>query len=132
AQDLRLRMYKRRGILQLIAESVRAAGLVVAAARPVAAGERLIDEPTVDEHVERGLGRAHLHRAERLRPELLDGRERFIDGARHRETPPQFARFVDVLAGAEPKHDIAFLAVLDFERHLDRGTGVEPRADLAG
>jgi hypothetical protein len=46
------RQRQRQDILQLIAKSVRAAGLVIAAARPEPARDRLIQEPAVHQRVE--------------------------------------------------------------------------------
>ena len=59
---------QRHRVLQLVAEAEGAAGLVEAAARPDAAGERLVEQPAVGQDVERGVGRLHLHRAERVLP----------------------------------------------------------------
>ncbi len=53
----RLGVDQRHRVLQLVAETERAAGLVVAAARPEAARERLIEQPAVGQHVERRIGR---------------------------------------------------------------------------
>ncbi len=131
AQQFRLGVQQRHCILKLVAKSIGAARLVVAAPRPIAACERLIDEPTIDEHVERRLGRMHLHGAQCPRPVFVDRVERIVDGVRHGEAAQQLARFIHVLAGPESKHDLALIAVVDFERHLDRSARVEPRADFA-
>ena len=64
----RLGMHQRHRVLQLVAEAERAAGLVEAAARPHAAGERLVEQPAVGQHVERRVGRFDLHRAQRAAP----------------------------------------------------------------
>ena len=70
AHEPRLRMHERHRVLQLVAEAEGAAGLVVAAARPEAAGQRLVQEPAVGQHVQRRVGRLDLHRAERAAPVL--------------------------------------------------------------
>ena len=54
-----LGVHERHDVLQLIAESVRAARLIERRARPHAAGERLIERPAIHHRVERGLRRAH-------------------------------------------------------------------------
>ena len=68
AQQRGLRVHQRHRVLQLVAEAEGAARLVVAAARPDAAGERLVQQPAVGQQVERRIGRLHLHRAERVVP----------------------------------------------------------------
>ncbi|HBF52182.1 MAG TPA: hypothetical protein DDX04_19620, partial [Massilia sp.] len=55
-------------ILQHVAEAVCAARLVMAAARPHAAGNRLVQQPAVGQHVERRVGRGDAHRAQGLVP----------------------------------------------------------------
>src|SRR5205814_66998 len=49
----------RHRILQLVAEAKGATGLVVAAAPPETAGDGLVEQPAVRQHVERRIGRAH-------------------------------------------------------------------------
>ena len=58
ARDLRRGMQQRQHVLQLIAEAVGAAGLVIAGAAPDAAGQRLIHQPPVHHRVERIVRRA--------------------------------------------------------------------------
>ena len=57
---------ERRGVLELVSEAEGTAGLVVAAARPQAAGHRLVDQPAVDQHVQRRVRCLDLHRTEDL------------------------------------------------------------------
>ena len=70
AQQLRPDDAERHHVLELVAEAEGAAGLVVAGARPEAAGQRLVQQPAVHHHVERVVGRPHLHGAEQLVPAL--------------------------------------------------------------
>src|SRR5262249_3207083 len=51
-------------VLELIAEPVRAARLVEGGAPPEPTRERLVEQPAVDEQVERRVGRLHLEAAE--------------------------------------------------------------------
>ena len=60
-------------ILELIAESIGAAGLIARRARPHPAGEGLIEQPAVEQDVHRSIGSPHLHRAEDVVPSLGDG-----------------------------------------------------------
>ena len=77
--QLRPRVQQRQDVLQLIAESERAAGLIGAAARPDAAAQRLVQQPAVDDEIERVVGRVHLDRAEALVPHPLGLGERRFD-----------------------------------------------------
>ena len=60
AREGRPREQQRHHILQLIAEAECAAGLVVAAARPQPAADRLIQQPAIDQRIEGIVWRAHL------------------------------------------------------------------------
>jgi hypothetical protein len=82
AQQLRLRMDGGHRVLQLVAEAERAAGLVVAAARPHAAGDGLVHQPAVGENVQLGLRRLDAYRAQRLLPVRVHGGQRLVRGGR--------------------------------------------------
>ncbi len=58
-------------VLELVAEAERAARLVEARARPVPAGEHLVEQPAVGQQVERRVGRLHLHDAQATLPAAL-------------------------------------------------------------
>ena len=68
AQQLGLRQPQRHRVLQLIAESIGAAGLVEAGASPGAAGQRLIEQPAIHHDVERTVWRLDLHVSRELFP----------------------------------------------------------------
>ena len=57
---------QRHHVLQLIAEPEGAPRLIVAATRPDAARQRLIDQPAVDQQIHSGIRRLDLHGAERM------------------------------------------------------------------
>ncbi len=61
ADQPRLGVNERHDVLQLVAEAERAARLVIPAARPESAGERLVDQPAVGEHVDGFVGGLDLH-----------------------------------------------------------------------
>jgi hypothetical protein len=65
-----LRVDERHHVLQLIAETEGAPRLVGCASRPKAARQRLVQEPSVGQHIEGLVGCFHLHGAERVRPVL--------------------------------------------------------------
>ena len=68
AAQLRLGGEQRQHVLQLIAESERAAGLIRSAPRPEPAAQRLADQPPVDDEIERVVRRVDLDGAERFVP----------------------------------------------------------------
>ena len=76
ARQIGPREGQRHHVLQLVAEAERAAGLVVAAARPEPAAHRLIEQPAVHQRVERIVGRPHLDRVERVVPRRVHPRAR--------------------------------------------------------
>ncbi len=63
---------ERHSVLQLIAKSVGAAGLIESRSRPDAACKRLIEHPAVENDVQGSVRRFHLDRAENLLPMLDD------------------------------------------------------------
>ncbi len=63
-----LRMHQRHHVLQLVAETVGAARLVVTAASPQTAGQGLVQQPAIGQYVERRIGSRYLYRAERALP----------------------------------------------------------------
>ena len=82
ARQVRPGKRERHDVLQLIAESVRAAWLEVPGASPEAAADVLIDEPSIHQDVERIVRRAHANRIERAVPGRPNHLER-LAGARH-------------------------------------------------
>ena len=68
AEQVRPRVHEGDDILKLVAEPECAAGLIWAAARPHTARERLIQQPPVDEHIERLVGCPDLNGRQRLIP----------------------------------------------------------------
>ena len=73
---------QRHDVLELVAEPVGAARLVEARPRPEAAGEHLVEQPSVGQEVERGVGRAHLHGAKQASQPALHVLERLRGAAR--------------------------------------------------
>ena len=57
-------MEERHHILELVAKTVGAARLVKGGTPPDATAQHLIEQPAIDQEIERGLGRAHLDRFE--------------------------------------------------------------------
>ena len=123
---------QRHHVLQLIAEAEGAARLVVAGARPEPAADVLIEQPAVHQHVERIVRRADLDRRRASRPRTrCTVRER---GRRQRR------RVRDARSAARawsrsvpwPSRNTSRrrLARLQHDAHVQRGAGIEPRAEL--
>ena len=123
---------QRRRVLELVAEPVRAAGLVVPAPSPVATGQRLVLQPAVDQQVQGGVRRLGVHDAQRPFPEFPDALQGQPRAGRAAEPPDQLLGLVGIVAGAQHEDQFALLAVGQVERHLQRRAGVEARARLAG
>ena len=127
ACDRRLRHAQSHRILQLIAIAPGAARLVERRACPHPADERLVEEPAVQEHVHRPVGRLHLDRAERLIPEFADCLERCVQ---IRAAIPLYQLERPASRGflAEEEHDLGLLARLQGQGRLQRAAGIEARA----
>src|SRR5437867_2347885 len=67
--QIRSRVQERQDILKLVAKSEGASGLIRTAARPDAATERLIQQPTIHHEIEGIVRCADLYRAQRVVPE---------------------------------------------------------------
>ncbi len=68
AEQLRLGMHQGHRVLELVAETERAARLIESGAGPHAAGQCLINEPAVGQEIDRRVGRFHIDHAERPAP----------------------------------------------------------------
>ena len=119
------------GVLELVAEAVRAAALVVPGAAPVAAGERLIFQPAVRQHVDGRVRRVDVERAQRAAPELPHGLERPPGLSRAGVAGAEPAGVGLVVARAQREDDCPLLAGAEVDRGHDRGAGVEAAADAA-
>src|ERR1019366_227397 len=128
------REHERQDVLELVAEAVRPARLVVAGARPEAAGEVLVEEPPVHEQVEGVVGRRDPDGAERLFPERLHGGELGLcrgDAAGSGVAPEESAGLVEVAPLAEEEHDAPRLARQEVQTHLQCRARIEARAEAA-
>ena len=131
ASLLRVCECQRRAILKLVAEAVGAACLIEGGARHDAAGQRLIEQPAVQQDVHGAIRRLDLDRAEQCppvlrhlvqngveigRPVAADEGRGFFGCAALSEEPDDFGRF-----SRGKVHDA-----------LQGGTGVEPGAGRTG
>ena len=127
AQQLRSAGCERHRILQLIAETECATGLIEAGACPQATRERLVQQPTIHQHVEQRIGRGDGNRVEQRVPMRTAAALATFDieqrGARQR------ARCVAGAAVAEHERAFARLSRLDGQRRRDHRARVEARTD---
>ena len=131
AQHARAGMDERHRVLQLVAETVGSAGLVVAAARPHAAGDGLVHQPAVGQQVQRRIGCPHLHGAECVTPVRMHRGERRPRGGAAAVALHQLSGLVRAAAHAEAEDDFARLPGRELDHHLDRPAGVERGAGAA-
>ena len=76
AEQRRPRVDQRHGVLELIAKTKGAAGLVKACARPQAARQGLVEQPAVGENIEGWIWRFDVNRGEcviPMTPDRLEG-----------------------------------------------------------
>ncbi len=128
AGELALRDDQRDHVLELIAESVRATGLVERGSRPQAAGQRLIDEPAVQHDVQRAIRGLHLDGRLDVVPRPLDlAQEGAVIGAT--PTPHEVERRLAALGLAEHDHDLSAFPRRQLEARLQRGTRIHARPE---
>src|SRR5438477_2760320 len=130
ACQIRPRHAKRHYVLKLITETVCAACLVESCPSPDAASESLIEQPAVQQNVERAIRGLHLHGAENGIPSLRDFCQHGVEVG--------FAVFCEqrlrVGPGcrlAEKENDFTCAISAEEDRRLQRGAGIESRADPA-
>src|SRR6185437_8968168 len=116
----------RETILQLVAETVGAARLIETGARPHAAGERLVEQPAIEQEIHRTVGCLDLDGAERFVPKGVHIREQGIEigvaGARD-----EGLRLAAALRLAECDDDFGFGAGRQADFGLQHAAWIEPR-----
>ncbi len=109
AYQARLGVNERRHILQLVAETKCASGLIERVPAPQATRQHLIEEPTIRQQVERLVRRFDLDGAERVRPVDVDCGERVPCGGGATIAPYERSRRVVARGSAEQEYDGADL-----------------------
>ena len=132
AREGRLGMHQRQDVLQLVAESVSAAGLVESRPAPEPAAQGLVEQPAVRHDVHRGVGRIHVYGAERAVPVVPDSFQRDAAGVRAAKALDQILHVGGTAPDPEAETRFLFLSGREVEGHLQRAARVEGRADLAG
>ena len=128
----RFGMDHRHRVLQLVAEAERAARLVVAAAREEATADRLVQQPAIGQHVDTRLRGFHLDGAKRMQPVHAHRVERIVGGIDAARALGQRNRLAPAFSEAQAEHGFATLQRFQIERYLDRGAGIQARAEPAG
>ena len=116
-------------ILDLVAEPIGAARLVIAAAGEEAAGNRLRRSPVVQEGVERIVRSTHHQAAEEILPDASTRAAADLAAATWRcaVTSSRTAAFRSLSEGED---HFALLSRRQIEDEMHRGAGIEPRPDL--
>ena len=131
AHPRRLGVHHRHRVLQLVAESECAAGLVIATAREEAAADRLVQQPAVREHIDARLRGFHLDRAERTQPVDAHRVQRIVRGIAAARALGQRDRLAPVATQPQPEYGLAGLPGVQRDRHLDCGARVQACAELS-
>ncbi len=124
---------QRHDVLQLIAKAERPAGLVVPAARPEAAADRLVQQPAIHQHVERVVRRVHLHGVERPIPRPpapgASAASASSDAAVARD---ELAGMIAIGALSQQEEELAPFSRPQDASNLKRRARIQARADVSG
>jgi hypothetical protein len=131
AHEVRPGVDERHHVLQLIAETEGPARLVGSAPRPETARYGLVQEPSVDQHIERGVRCFHLHGAQCVIPVLPHLIESPARRSRSPEAIRQVAGVIVAPSYAEREDDLTLFPVRYLEGHMDRGAGIQSGPHLA-
>jgi hypothetical protein len=118
-------------VLQLVAEPERAARLIEPRAGPHAAGQRLIDEPTVGQEIDRRVGRFQMDHAQRPAPVIPHALDRPMGAVDAAEPLRQGLGLGRSARGADRKRDDPLLSVFHRQRRLQGGARIVARPDAA-
>jgi hypothetical protein len=131
AHEVRPGVDERHHVLQLIAETEGPTRLVGSAARPKTARQSLVQEPSVDQHIERRIRCFHLNGAECVIPVLPHRLREPARSGRSPEAIRQVAGVIGVTSYAEREDDLTLFPVRYLEGHMDRCAGIQSGPHLA-
>ena len=121
---------ERHHVLELIAKAIGAARLIKRRARPDTTGQRLIEQPAVEQNVHSTIRSCYLHRTKDVIPVLHDRAQGPIKiGAAVKRD--QRSRFFHGRRLAEEKDDLGTAPRTQLHRRLQGGAWVEAGADFA-
>jgi hypothetical protein len=128
ACERRPRHAQRHDILQLIAKPIGAARLIERRARPQRQTKRLIEQPSVEQHIHGSVGRFHLKDAQGLIPVIGDGPQNRIEiGSPIALQQGEGVGFRRLFA--ENQHEFVCFARPQAELRLHRTAGIQSAAD---
>ncbi len=129
---MRFRVDQGHHVLQLIAESKRASRLIVAAARPKTAGDRLIQQPAIGKHIERLIGGLHMDRSQRMCPMMPNGFQRRTACRRPSEATNELTGILSIFSNSQPEGTVALLTDGEVEGQLNRATRIQSGPHFPG
>ena len=133
AREVRSSKDQRKHVLQLIAESVRAARLIERRPSPDAARQRLIEEPAVQHQIERPVGGANLHRSQQVVPVAARLLQRLLCGwaaaCRVAVTLNNLSRLGGILRISKETDQRPLLLRLERDGHLDGPAWIQSGSD---
>ena len=119
-------------ILKLVAKSVGAARLVKRGPGPEPATDHLVQQPSIQEQIEGGIGCVNLDGLEDAIPLSARLLECNLGLARFPEPSNQLVRRCEVIGLAEEEDDLGGFLWIQLEAGLDGRTGIDSRAGASG
>ena len=123
---------EREGVLQLVAEAVRAARLVEPGATPEATGQGLVQQPVIHQQIDGCIGRLDVDSAQIALPGFPDLFQHAPGSVNAAMLYQQGSRIVFAVGRAEHEDDLRLFAGRNLNRRLDRRAGVDAAADPVG
>src|SRR5205807_833888 len=128
ARYLRLRVNQRHHVLQLVAKTKRPARLIESRSSADTARQGLIEQPTIDQSIHRGIRRSDFDSPKCLVPEFEHGLKGFVHLMQVAKTRVDLARLFDRFSLTQKKNYFSRFAGREFKARLDRRAGIEPGA----
>ena len=132
ARDVRLAIDKRHHVLQLIAKTKSAAGLIESSARPHATRERLVQQPAVEHRVQCRVGCVYFDSSEQFVPVGQHAFEGGVNVSRVTESRDYGLRRLFRLRFAEQEDHFACFVGRELDTRLDRRARIEAGAVSSG
>ena len=118
-------------VLQLVAKTKGAAGLVEGRACPKPASQNLVQQPSVGHNIQRAVRRLNLHGAQRVLPVLLHRVQRLVRGGRATPALQRRASLFGRSARTQAKNDLVRLPWGEHDRNAQGRTRVQCHTDTA-
>ena len=125
----RIHVLDRQNVLQLIPEPEGPTRLVVARAGQDPRGDCLVEQPAVQQEVQRRRRRAHARRAQQSVPVLAQVSPRGVEGLGLAPLADELTRVVRVAARTQHEQRLDLFPGADLQVHLECATRIESRSD---